>query len=179
MSKKSGKRTRPRPPAASNAGSSARAPASATAPAVYRSRTADQLFAEMPEPPPIAAEYSPVADESAPQGRGFTPANVTLLLECQAGFARGLAMMGHAMLGLTQESMQDAAQAGLALIDSRSFPSAWGLGMQLARDHVERVFRGSAALTEIGWQTATAACGPLFSLARTGFDQAREFTEVA
>jgi hypothetical protein len=102
--------------------------------------------------------------------------NVTALLECNVGLAEGLAMMGQAMLGLTRESMQSAARTGLALIDSRSLPGAWALGLELARDQVDRLLRGSAELTEIGWRTATATCEPFLSLTWAGLDRPAEET---
>jgi hypothetical protein len=81
-----------------------------------------------------------------------------------------LAKMNEALLGLTRESMQSAAETGLALIDSRSLPGAWALGMELARDQLGRMLRGSAELTEIGWLTASAACVPLLDLTWAGLD---------
>jgi len=121
------------------------------------------------EPSEHRADAVPFAERA-----GLGPANVAVLLECNAGFTEGMALMGQAVLGLTRETMQGAAETGLALIDSRSLPSAWVLGMQLARDQVERLLRGSAELTEIGWRTATATCEPLLSLARTNFVRATE-----
>lgn len=116
--------------------------------------------------PPAAepAQHMESAAEAAPIPPAPSPGNMGALLEAQASLARGLARMSEAMLGLTRETMQGAAETGLALIDSRSLPSAWALGMQLARDHVDRLWRGSAELTDIGLHTATATCGPLLYL---------------
>jgi len=127
--------------------------------------------------PPAEEQPSEHRADAVPfaEGVGLVgPANVAALLECNAGWTEGMALIGQAVLGLTRETMQGAAETGLALIDSRSLPSAWVLGMQLARDQVERLLRGSAELTEIGWRTATATCEPLLSLARTNFVRAAE-----
>ena len=148
-------------------------------------RQRKKTTAAPPERPDIVEEKrSPTTEEqpsehradAAPfaEGAVLGPANVAVLLECNAGWTEGMALMGQAVLGLTRETMQGAAETGLALIDSRSLPSAWVLGMQLARDQVERLLRGSAELTEIGWRTASATCEPLLSLARTNFVRAAE-----
>ena len=118
------------------------------------------------EPPPQRVEKTLRVDCA-----GFGSGNLAALLESNAEWTEGLALMGQTMLGITRESMQGAAETSLALIDSRSLPSAWALGMQLARDQVDRLLRGSAELTEIGWRTATATCEPLLDLARARLDR--------
>jgi len=161
MSRKPRKKTAPSPPVTASAADAVRS-ASASASSSERNSASEQ------SPIPAEAEASP--SERARLYAANT-SDVAALLECQAGFTRGMAMMGQAMLGLTRESMQGAAETGLALIDSRSLPNAWALSMQLARDQIDRVLRSSAELTDIGWRTATAAYGPLFNLARAGFDR--------
>jgi hypothetical protein len=96
-----------------------------------------------PSEKPAIAEEAPLpprqerlvhrADEAPfAECTGLSPANVAVLLECNAEWTEGMAQMGQAMLGLTRETLQGAAETSLALIDSRSLPSAWALGIQLA-----------------------------------------------
>jgi phasin protein len=159
MSKKPRKKTAPAPSAGGGDGAAAGPEAAALTPT--------------PEPRSASSAKRPRSGRATESARRPDPStsDVTVLLECQAGLTRGLAMMGQAMLGLTRESMQGAAETGLALIDTRSLPMAWALGMQLARDQVDRVLRSSAELTDIGWRTATAACGPLLDLAKVGLER--------
>jgi len=127
-----------------------------------------QAVAEKSKSAPALA--ATMAGETDLFGQGTV--TIVAVLRANEVWSAGLEQIGQTVLNLTQASMESAAMTGVALLDTSSLPSAMGVGMEYAKGQLDRLIRGTAELSELGWKVATAAYAPIVERTRQAADAA-------
>jgi hypothetical protein len=131
-------------------------------PSVYSAAAADQA----------ADTAARVIDESVEQAP--TPAENawTALAEMQAALARGYEEIALEMTTMTRSEIAAATDAATAMLGARTFAEAVEISAGLIRRRADAMLEGSARLSEIGVQAATAASRPILTRLAAGWNDA-------
>lgn len=148
------------------------------APDVAAKALPDAITAPLPHPRPteaagqVAAPAVRAAEESVKKGGPPLDNPWATLAEMQAALARGCEEIAAEMTAITRSDIAAATDAATAMLDARTFAEAIEIGAGLIRRRADAMIEGSARLSEIGVQAATAASRSILTRVTAGWSGA-------